>query len=687
MPTIEQHGLTFDARPDRIDFRDLYYQPPLVSLHREYPPATVIDKYLTRYCDDGMILNQGTEGACTGFGLAAVVNYLCWERAKRSNLEAVPPPKVSPRMLYHMARLYDEWDGEDYQGSSCRGAMKGWHRHGICTEELWPYDGNSKAKFVKPKDGWNQDAAERPLGAYYRINKDSLLEMQAAIGEVHAIYASAKVHEGWWLKKTNRLTAIVMEGKKEVGGHAFAIVGYRPDGFIIQNSWGPRWGYRGFAVLTYPDWLQNGMDAWVAVLGAPVAVKGSPVALSTSPLQDLPKKGANGRVALSGGRVTFVGARNPAVAPWTEDQAYEHSLVLGNDGRPLHRLLAAGTAEHNVEIVAEELPGQWLAESRTRKLAIYAHGGLNDERASIQRIRILAPYFKANGIYPLFVTWRTGFAESLTAILRDRAKECGIDLELLRARGMFDDVREAILEARDRAFEAAAEQILAKAVWTQMKQNAEAAAAGGALGLVATHLQRLRQSADGVEIHLVGHSAGAILLGHLLERMIARKVPAGSMSLYAPACTMAFATRQYGKAFSKGILDPGTVSFDLLSDERELGDCVGPYGKSLLYLVSRALEEMHKMPLLGQAAAWDVPNGHKTDVFNSRKAADIKAWLKLWGNRPKPQLIQDRQISDGQEMIDATHGSFDNNVAVVGRSLKRILGRPLAIPVENLHGF
>jgi hypothetical protein len=520
----------------------------LISLEREYPPAPLVDKYLPKYCDDGMILNQGEEGACTGFGLAAVINYLYWERAQRSN-GAESPPRVSMRMLYHMARLYDEWDGEDYEGSSCRGAMKGWHHHGICTEELWPYDGSGKARFVQPKDGWDKDATERPLGAYYRINKDSLLEMQAAIGEVHAIYASATVHEGWWLKKTNRLTAIAMEGKKEVGGHAFAIVGYRPDGFIIQNSWGPRWGYRGFAVLTYPDWLQNGMDAWVAVLGAPVEVKGSPVALSSSPLQDLPKKGANLRVALSGGRVTFVAARNPAVAPWSEDHAYEHSLVLGNDGRPLHRLLAAGTAEHNVEIVAEELPGRWLAKSRTKKLAIYAHGGLNDERASIQRIRILAPYLEANGIYPLFVAWRTGFAESLASILEDRAKSCGIDLDLLRARGMFDDIREAILEARDRAFEAIAEQILAKAVWTQMKQNAEAAAAGGALGLLATHLQRLRQAAGDLEIHLIGHSAGAILLGHLLDRLITRKIAASSMSLYAPACTMAFATRQYGKAF------------------------------------------------------------------------------------------------------------------------------------------
>src|SRR5690606_40060886 len=79
--------------------------------------------------------------------------------------------------------------------------------------------------------------------------------------------------------------------------------------------------------------------------------------------------------------------------------------------------------------------------------------------------------------------------------------------------------------------------------------------------------------------------------------------------------TMAFARRHYGRAFERGILDPATVVLELLSDQREKDDTVGPYGKSLLYLVSRALEEVHKMPLLGLAVAWD-GNGNGQDVFN-----------------------------------------------------------------------
>ena len=101
-------------------------------------------------------------------------------------------------MLYHLARFYDEWPGEDYEGSSCRGAMKVRHRHGVCSEEFWPYrDAQGNAAFLPPNDGWQQDAARRTLGEYYRINRQSVSDMQAAVYETGAIYVSAQVHAGW----------------------------------------------------------------------------------------------------------------------------------------------------------------------------------------------------------------------------------------------------------------------------------------------------------------------------------------------------------------------------------------------------------------------------------------------------------------------------------------------------------
>ena len=126
--TMFASNRTFDARPDRIDFRDLPYRARLVSLPDKYPSDALIAEWFPLYRKAQMVLDQGEEGSCTGFGLAGVVNYLRWELANLQAQEskkkrAVLAERISARMLYQNARLYDEWKGEDYEGSSCRGAM------------------------------------------------------------------------------------------------------------------------------------------------------------------------------------------------------------------------------------------------------------------------------------------------------------------------------------------------------------------------------------------------------------------------------------------------------------------------------------------------------------------------------------------------------------------------------------
>ena len=209
---------TLDARPDRPDMRDRLYAPPLKVLPPSHPPQEWIERYLPAYEKAGLILDQGEEGACTGFGLAALINYLEFRHAFEAsggNGKPKAQPIVSPRMLYHLARVYDEWPGEDYEGSSCRGAMKGWFHHGVCADSLWPYRKNGKVVFVPPKEGWTKDAAGRPLGAYYRITYDAIADMQAAIVEVGAVYASGDVHTGW--DDPGRKPAAKAGGRKRAG--------------------------------------------------------------------------------------------------------------------------------------------------------------------------------------------------------------------------------------------------------------------------------------------------------------------------------------------------------------------------------------------------------------------------------------------------------------------------------------
>ncbi len=276
---VDALGKRLDARPDRIDLRDREYAPTVVSLPPRFPDDEAVRKLLPAYVGADLVLSQGNEGACTGFGLACVVNYLFWRLAQMPRATGIKTiERVSTRMLYHLARFYDEWPGEDYDGSSCRGALKAWNKHGVCSEALWPYRSrNGRAMFIKPRQGWEADALQRQLGVYYRVEKTSIVDMQAAIHNIGALYVSSDVHDGWAVESKvrtikghdslPRIRAIV--DPDSIGGHAFALVGYNEHGFVVQNSWDTDWGLKGFATLPYSEWRKYGSDAWVCALGVP----------------------------------------------------------------------------------------------------------------------------------------------------------------------------------------------------------------------------------------------------------------------------------------------------------------------------------------------------------------------------------------------------------------------------------
>lgn len=696
MADLKMGGFVLDARPDRIDFRDREYRPPLVSLPPEFPAPKDVKKFLPQYHKTSKILNQGNEGACTGFGLAAVINYINWERwIRNGGRKADQPHHVSPWMLYDNARFYDEWEGEDYSGSSCRGAMKGWHKHGVCREDLWE---RTTPENPRPKEEWEEDAALRPLGAYYRVDARSIADMQAAIHEVRAIYCSARVHEGWILTGEEQTADIaglklpIIPPKIRItGGHAFAFVGYTSDGFILQNSWGVDWGFKGFALLTYEDWIRNGDDAWVAAMSAPVRLKlqqFAPTGRSTGPLQ----------VTALAAPAASPTPKSEEWRPWTESQAYAHCVVMGNDGKLLRRLVDTADPADNLRKVAFDNPARAIADG-CKNIVLFAHGGLNSEEAALRRAMVMGPWFEANDIHPIFIVWRTSLAESIMQIGEDMLAPFLEEREQLRAKGLgdlWDSLRKKLQDKVDSAFEVAAEKVVGKAVWTQMKQNAAVAALpGGGTGQLMALLGELLEKNKEKQpaIHWIGHSAGAILLGHMLDAL--GDVKPKTVSLYAPACTVGFAVRQYGNALEKQQI--AKLHIDLLSDENERADTVGKiYGKSLLYLVSRAFEDPRKMPLLGLSKCWATKSKMeelKVD-FAESAIGDIRKWKAAAGKfGVETAVVSNRQVVTEQPekqepiRINASHGSFDNNIDVVNATLKRILGRKPTVPVLNLSNF
>ena len=111
---------TLDALPDTIDFRDAMYVPALVEVAAlSTSKATGRSKYpcFSTRAKAHALLRAG-DG--------------CQLSADDARQEADGRRGGSAAMLYQMAKRCDEWPGEDYDGSSARGAMKGWHKHGAC---------------------------------------------------------------------------------------------------------------------------------------------------------------------------------------------------------------------------------------------------------------------------------------------------------------------------------------------------------------------------------------------------------------------------------------------------------------------------------------------------------------------------------------------------------------------------
>lgn len=587
------------AIQDVPDLRDWPFEPSLKQLRRYVTPMRGLQ-----------ILDQQQEGACTGFGLAAVINMLNKERGSRA--------RVSPRMLYEMAKLHDEWPGEDYAGSSCRGAIKGWFNMGVCTDGKWPYAQGKPGTLTVVRA---KDARDNTIGAYYRV-QPRISDFHAAINEAGAIFCSAKTHSGW-MRPAAR-TGTIPFITQEQGGHAFAIVGYNSKGFWVQNSWGKRWGKAGLGLWQYEDWRDNLMDAWVFSL-----------ALPTPQIWHLPVSSERNRSGVS-------------LRPSPARSEIAGHFIHVDDGRFHTRGRYWSNAEdvrETAKLVAQNKEGKY------QHLLLYAHGGLNSPKDSARRIAAMKETLKDNGIYPYHFMYDTGILEELKDVITRRGESADA-----RAAG-FADWTDRLLEWGTR--------IPGRALWREMKDGARLPflpQRAGTETLAIWLNEMARKRGKRLKIHICGHSTGAILLARLLESMedLGPTLRIETCSLLAPAATVGLFESHY---YPYLISQPDTFGIDRmqlfnLNDNLEREDTVGRlYRKSLLYLVSRGFEEEVSEAILGMQK-------HVDDLMQ----------------KPKMAAVADRfsvHYADGTSnriTESTTHGGFDNDVATMNSLLRTILG-------------
>lgn len=207
-----------DRRFDRIpeyDERSLNF--PVAPLLSAAPPTTKL--WTLPDADANNVLDQGQEGACTGFGTTNELRF-----------NPVPVPGLTNQfareVIYWGAQRIDPWPGGSYPGADPQ------------------YEGSSVLAAVKTaaKLGY--------YGAYHwALSEPDLARGLSQIGP-GILGLTWKSN----MSKPNRNGFIRYTGDN-VGGHCILCIGIDVEhGFYtLYNSWGPKWGLKGTCKISRTD--------------------------------------------------------------------------------------------------------------------------------------------------------------------------------------------------------------------------------------------------------------------------------------------------------------------------------------------------------------------------------------------------------------------------------------------------
>jgi hypothetical protein len=244
--------------PDMPDQRDHMYRMGKPT------PAILQSPDLTVTRKMPAVRDQDQLGACTGFGIGALMTYLVLNGFfLRKPMISLP---FSPLFIYYIERWIENtipWDS----GAYIRDGIKAVANYGACSEAAWPY---IISRFTeKPRQAAFRSALDYQAIEYQRLDNTYKPMLVDALVHGYPIVHGFSVYESFESNQVALTGQAPLPTLMEMllGGHCTLTVAYdaSTDRFKDLNSWSPYWGAKGYFTTPASYWTNPNLadDFWI----------------------------------------------------------------------------------------------------------------------------------------------------------------------------------------------------------------------------------------------------------------------------------------------------------------------------------------------------------------------------------------------------------------------------------------
>jgi hypothetical protein len=219
-------------KKDKYDSRDFLHKRAVIAM-----PESVTFKDLLPE-----VRNQGQNGACVGFAIAANLSAI-------AKTLGIFTEWYSPQWIWNGARAIEGTLAQNV-GVYPRDALDWLLKSGILLEQFWPYNPDSLDMAAPSSE--RQEKAKKYRGfAYYRVT-EGVQGICSAIAFKHLV----TIGSPWfskWMQTQDGILPVPDVNDGLVGGHETCLYGYDQVKAVFygMNSWGTSWGDKGFFTIPF----------------------------------------------------------------------------------------------------------------------------------------------------------------------------------------------------------------------------------------------------------------------------------------------------------------------------------------------------------------------------------------------------------------------------------------------------